>query len=85
MKMKEDQTTTDKVPKDFYIGMKKKKRKKVNQTLEESKLDDSFYGYGELKNEQSGINKAEEPEEEFITEELFQKALQAALDQGIIN
>ena len=82
LKLKEDQVITEKNTKDFYIGVKKKRKNKVlDSDYEESKYDD----YGGFDADQSAISKVEESDEEFITEELFQKALQATLEQGILK
>ncbi|CAI2378645.1 unnamed protein product [Moneuplotes crassus] len=76
LKLKDEQMTTEKDPDEFYIGTRKKRRSKG---IEEDKMGDSFYGG--FDPDQSAISKADDSDEEFITEELFQKALQAALEQ----
>jgi len=85
LKIKEDQLHSESNTKNFYLRItKKRKHVSRSDSLDESKenhsgptLDDTN-AYGD----NSRITKAEESDEEFITEELFQKALQATLKQG---
>lgn len=86
LKNKDDQLNTEKTSKSLYLGVRKKKKKTVkNLKLEESKIEHEDNDYGSFDDGQSSVMKAEESDEELITEEMFQKALQATLEQGIVK
>lgn len=86
LKIKDDQLNTEKTSKGLYLGVRKKKKKTTkNLKLEESKMDLEDNDYISFDGDRSSVMKAEESDEELITEEMFQKALQATLEQGIYN
>jgi hypothetical protein len=83
LKIKEDQLNAEMTTRDFYIRTRTKKKISRDYSFEESKLEttrpatiNQSLGQGDI----SRVSKGEESDEELITEELFQKALQAALE-----
>ncbi|CAI2378793.1 unnamed protein product [Moneuplotes crassus] len=74
-KIKDEHMSPDDDSEEFKIMKKKKKN------FEEEKFGDSFYDTSAIGANKSCIPNAEDSDEEYITEELFQKALQAALEQ----
>jgi hypothetical protein len=84
LKIKDDQINTEKTSKSLYSGIRKKKKKANRDSkFEESKADDGHNDYDSFECDQSSIMNDEGSDEELITEEMFQKALKATLEQGI--
>ena len=82
LKRKEDQFEAEIKKKEPNFEFKKKRKpKKINQDIEDSKSSKDRIG-AEKDYEDSESSKSENSVEELITEEMFQKALQATLQKG---
>lgn len=88
LKAKEDQLIAETTTKDYYTGTKKKKKTKgqIPNTIDNFKTEGSpiklSKRQSKMQRDESDDSKSEGSEEELVTEEMFQKALEATIQRG---
>lgn len=88
LKIKEDKLNAEIATREFNLGFQKKqKMPSDNESGDENQehFRSKTLKKGRAEDEVSNISHIEESEEELITEEMFQKALQATLQKGMIR